>query len=101
ALDVHQALVQPIDLRNPGGQRLQVQSLHREELAGNRTEMFLVGGVDLVAPLARLLIQIFPTGKGASGQEVVLDEPEGPLDARRAVGMTDRMGHEVKTETFG
>ena len=63
--------------------------------------MFLVGGVDLVAPLARLLIQILPTGEGASGQEVVLDEGEGPLHARRTVGITDLMSHEVKAETLG
>ena len=30
AFDVHHALVQPVDLGNPGRQRLQVQPLHRE-----------------------------------------------------------------------
>ena len=30
AFDVHHALMQPVDLGNPGRQRLQVQPLHRE-----------------------------------------------------------------------
>ena len=101
ALDVHQARVEPVDFRNPDGQWLQVQPFHGEELARDGPEMFLVGGVDLVAPLARLLIQVFPTGEGASGQEVILDEREGPLHTRRTVGIADRMRHEVKAETLG
>src|SRR5215472_4359004 len=63
--------------------------------------MFLVSGVDLVAPLASLLIEILPIGEGTSGQEVPFDKVEGPLHARRAVGMAELMGHEVKAETLG
>ena len=100
AFDVHHALVQPVDLGNPGRQRLQVQPLDREQLAGNRADMFLVRGVDLVAPLARLLIQILPTGERAPGQKVVLDEPEGPFHARRTVGIADLMRHELKPEAL-
>src|SRR5215831_6940256 len=63
--------------------------------------MFLIGGVDLIAPLAGLLIQIFPTGEGAPGQEVSLYKAERPFDARRALGVAELMGCEVKAETLG
>src|ERR1700757_1599968 len=60
--------------------------------------MLLVSGVDLVAPLARLLIQIFPTGEGPSGEEVSLDKAERPLYAGGAIGVTQFMRHESKPE---
>jgi hypothetical protein len=41
--DIHQALMQPVDLRNPGRQRFQTQTLHREQLARNRADMFFIG----------------------------------------------------------
>ena len=63
--------------------------------------MFLVGRIDLIAPLARLLIQILPTGKRAPRQKVVLDEPERPLHARRAVGMPELVSHKAKGKALG
>ena len=74
AFHIHQALMQPVDFRNPRRQRFQMQPLDREQLARHRADMFLVSRVDLVAPLPRLLIQILPTGERAPGQKVVLDE---------------------------
>src|SRR5229473_8412744 len=62
--------------------------------------MFLVCGVDLVAPLPRLLIQILPTGECAPGQKVVFDEPEGPFHAGRTVGIPNRVRYEPETETL-
>src|SRR5580704_14291382 len=61
--------------------------------------MLLVGGVDLVAPLARLLIQIFPTGEGPSGEEVSLDKAERSLYTGGAIGVAQLMCHESEPET--
>src|SRR5882762_5047515 len=98
--DIDQPLLQPVDFRNPRRQRLQMQPLDREQLAGNRPNMFLVSRVDLIAPLPRPLIQILPTGEGAPGQKVGLYEPERPLYARRTVGIANRVCHKLKAETF-
>ena len=38
--------------------------------------MFLVSSIDFVAPLTRLLIEVVPTGEGAPGEKVILDEVE-------------------------
>ena len=62
--------------------------------------MFLISGVDLVAPLPRLLIQVSPVGELTAGQEVRLYEPEGPFYARGTVGISDRVRHELKAETL-
>src|ERR1700681_2688515 len=62
--------------------------------------MFLVSGVDFVAPLPRLLIQILPTGESAPGQKVVFDEPEWPFHAGRAIGIPNRVRYEPETETL-
>ena len=62
--------------------------------------MFLVSGVHFVAPLARLPIQILPTGECAPGQKVVFDEPEGPFYAGRTIGIPNRMRYEPKPEAF-
>src|SRR5450759_3329730 len=60
--------------------------------------MFLISGVDLVAPLACLTVQILPTGERTASQKVTLDKPEGPFYARRAVGVAPLMRHEAKPE---
>src|ERR1017187_7221144 len=60
--------------------------------------MFLISGVDFVAPLARLIVQILPTGERSARQKVALDKPEGPFYARRAVGIAPLMCHEAKPE---
>src|ERR1022692_4502708 len=62
--------------------------------------MFLVSRVDLLAPLPRLPIQIVPAGEGTACQKVGLDEPEGPLYARRTVNVADRVRLELKAEPF-
>jgi hypothetical protein len=51
-----------------------MQAFHREQFARYRPDMLLVSRVDLVAPLARLLIQILPTGERTPRQKVVFDE---------------------------
>ncbi len=81
SFDIDQALLQPVDFRNPRRQRLQMQVFSGEQLTGNCADMFLVSRVDFIAPLPRPLIQIFPTAEGASRQEVILDEMEGTLHA--------------------
>ena len=71
-----------------------------EQLTGNRTDMFFVRAVDAIAPLAGLLIQVLPTGEGASGEEVVVDKIERPLDACRAIGIATLVSGEAKAEAF-
>src|ERR1700693_1061728 len=71
-----------------------------EQLSRNRADMFLVSRVDLIAPLPRPLIQILPTAEGAPRQKVILDEMEGTLDARRTIRISNRVRHELETETL-
>src|SRR5712671_3026802 len=86
AFDVDDAFVKTVDLRNPGRQWLQARLFQGKQFAGNGVKVFLVSGVDAIAPLTRLPIQIFPGGEGAAGEEVVFDEVERTLDS----GGTDR-----------
>ena len=97
---VHRALMQAIHFGNPRRQRFQMQALDREQFARHGADMFLVSRVDAVAPLARLLIQIVPTGERAAGQKVVFDEGKRAFHARRAVGVADLMRHEAEPEAF-
>src|SRR5215471_11164926 len=90
--------MQAVDLRNPRRQRLQLRPLHGEELARHRTKVLLVCGVDLVAPLPCLLIQIFPTGEGPPGEEVSFDKAEWPLHASGAISMTQFVSRESEPE---
>src|SRR5579872_54434 len=62
--------------------------------------MLLVSGVDLVAPLACLLIQILPTGEGAPGEEVSLDKAEWPLHPGRATGVAQFVSRESEPEAL-
>ena len=62
--------------------------------------MFLICGVDLVAPLARLPIQILPTGECAPSQKVVFNEPEWPFYTGRTIGIPNRMRYEPESETL-
>jgi hypothetical protein len=50
--------------------------LKGKQLARNGADVFFVGGVDAIAPLPCLGIQVWPTGEGAAGQEVLLNKPE-------------------------
>src|SRR5438445_8923481 len=94
--------MQPADLGDPGRQRLQAQSLHPEQLPRDRTNVFLVSRVDLVSPLPRLLIEIFPSGERVSRQKVILNEREGPFHARPTVlALPIALRQELKTETLG
>src|SRR6266478_562830 len=97
---VHRAWMQPINGGNPRRQWLEMRALDREQFARHGADMFLVGRVDAVAPLPRLLIQIVPTGKPAARQKVVFDKGEGTLDPRRAVGVAALMRHKVESEAF-
>src|SRR4030088_1030142 len=74
--------------------------LNGKQFPRHRSEMFLVRAVDLVAPLPRLAVQIFPTGKRAAGEKVVLDKREGTFHTRRAVGVAALMGYETESEAF-
>ena len=57
-------------------------------------------GVDLVAPGARLRVQIVEVGKAAPCEEVIFDIIERALDARRPIGVSDGMRDEFKAESF-
>src|SRR5271166_3791221 len=92
--------MQSVDLRNPRWQRFQMQPLDCEQLTRNRADMFLVSRVDLIAPLPGPLVQILPTGEGAPGQKVILDEMEGTFHAPRTIRIPNRMRHELKAETL-
>src|SRR6266851_8412626 len=87
ALDVDEPMMEGVHLRHEERQRAEVRVLGGKQLAGAGVEMALVGGVHLVAKGARLGIEIGEVGKAAAGQEIVLDEMKGPLDAGRAVGI--------------
>ena len=97
---IHDALMKPVYLGNPGGQRFQMRLFGGKQLARNGAEMFFVCRIDAIAPLARLKIQIVPTGESASGKEVVLDKVEGPFDAARTVRIAQFVGSELETEAF-
>src|ERR1700692_234645 len=71
SFDIHQALLQPVDFRNPRQQRLQMQPLDCKQLTRNRADMFLVSRVDLIAPLSRPLIQLLPIAESPPRQEVM------------------------------
>jgi len=77
AFNIHRPLVQTIDFGDPGGQRFQMPLLEGKQLARNGTDVFFIGGVDALAPLPSLAIQVWPTGEGAAGQEVPFNEPDG------------------------
>ena len=100
SFDIHDALMKPVDLRNPNGQRFQMHPFDSKQLARNGADVFLVRRIDAVAPLPCLKIEIFPTGESASGEEVVLDEVEGPFDACRTVGISEFVRAKVETEAF-
>jgi hypothetical protein len=68
------APVQPIHFRDPCRQRFQVQSFDGEQLSRHGAKMLLISGVHLVAPLARLKVEILPAGEGTARQKVVFDE---------------------------
>ena len=87
ALDVDEAVVERVDLRHEERQRMQVRAFGGEELARAGVQLTLGRGVHLVAPGERLRIEIGEVGELAAGQEVVFDEVERALDARRAVGI--------------
>src|SRR6266487_1773728 len=92
--------MQPVDFWYPCRQRLQMQPLDCEQLPRHRADMFLVSRVDLIAPLPRPLIQILPTAKGATRQEVSLNEMKGPFYAARAVGIANRMRHKLEAKAL-
>jgi hypothetical protein len=68
--------MQAVHFGNPRRQRFQMQALDRKQLARHGADMFLVGRVDLIAPLARLVVQLVPTGESAPGKKVILYKME-------------------------
>src|SRR5439155_19419640 len=100
AFDINDALMKPVDFRNPDRERFQMQAFDGEQLAGNGTDMFLVRAVDAIAPLACLLIQVLPAGERPSRKEVVVDKIEWTLDACRAIGIATLVSSEAKAEAF-
>jgi len=75
--------------------------LEGKQLARNGADMFFISGVDAIAPLPGLCIQVWPTGERTASQEVVLNEPERPFDASGAVGIATLVGHKAEVEAFG
>jgi len=66
--------VQDTPYSTPGWPRAKVFQLwpfHREQLTGDGTDMFLISGIDLVTPLARLTVQILPTAEGTPARKFV------------------------------
>ena len=61
----------------------------------------LVVLVDLVTPAAHLSIAVGNICEASPGVEVSLDVVEVSLDAGRAIGVTQGMGDELKSEVFG
>ena len=100
AFHIHRALMQTIHFRNPRRQSFQMQPLHRVELARDSADVFLVGRIDTVAPLPRLLVQIAPGGERAARKKVVFDEGKRTLHTSRAVGVAALMRYKAESEAF-
>src|SRR3989304_1937753 len=96
AFDVDDTLVEAIDLRHPFGERLESGNFRGKELSGGSVEAFAKQGIFLIAPGAGPGIELVPVGKLSSREEVVFDEGEGPLDPRRAVGVSLLVGGKAK-----
>jgi len=75
--------------------------LEGKQLARNGADMLFIGGVDAIAPLPSLPVQVLPTGEGTTGQEVVLNKPERSFYAGGSVGIATLVGHEVEAEALG
>ena len=101
ALDVDEAMMERVDLRDEERQRTQVRPFGGEELARTGVQMPFGRGVHLVAEGARLRIEIGEVGKRAPGEEIVFDEMKRALDARRAVGIALFVGPEDEAEALG
>jgi hypothetical protein len=50
-----------------------MRPFHGKQLARYGTDVFLISGVDAIAPLASLEIEILPAGEPAAGKKVVFD----------------------------
>ena len=98
ALEIDDALVERVDFGNPGRQRAQVRSLDGEQLARPRVEMSLERRIDLVAPRARLAIEVGEVGERAPGDEIALEVIELPLDVGGAIGVALLMRDEPEPE---
>ena len=77
AFQINGPLMQPVDFRNPDGQRLELRLLDGEQFTRDGVQMFLITAVDAITPLASLLVEIRPTGETAAGEEVGFYKPEG------------------------
>ena len=54
AFDIDDAFMKPVDFRNPGRERFQMQALDGEQLARNGADVFFVSAVDAITPLGGL-----------------------------------------------
>lgn len=71
---IHGARMHPVHFGNPLRQRFQMQPLDDEQFPRYGVDVFLIGCIDAVAPLPRLLIEIVPGGERTPGEEVVFEE---------------------------
>ncbi len=101
ALEVDDALMKQVDFRAPQRQAAHRGALENEQLVGAGREASTELRIDLVAPLARLAIGVGEVHELAAGEEIPLDEPERPLDARRAVGIAFLVRDEREIEPAG
>src|SRR2546426_9966783 len=74
AFDIGDALMQSVDLRNPDRERFGMRAFDGEQFAGYRTDVFFVGAVDAIAPLAAWLIRMLSTWERGARQEVSVHE---------------------------
>src|ERR1035441_4772350 len=77
-----------------------MQALDRKQFARHGADMFLIGRVDLIAPLTRLVVQIVPTGECTTGKKVILYKMERSLNESRTVGVAALVRHEAESETL-
>src|SRR5712691_9449917 len=101
ALDINEAMVEGVDFRHEERQRTQVWLFGGEELPRAGVQMPFQCRVHLVAEGPRLAIEIGKVGKGAPGEEIVLDEMKGALNPRRAIRIPFFMGAEDEAEALG
>jgi hypothetical protein len=76
ALTVDDAVVELVDLGDVDRERFERAPLGGEELPRAGVQLAPRGGVDLVAPEARPLVEVAPVGELTAGEEVVVDVVE-------------------------
>lgn len=98
--DIDPSFVQLVDFGDILGKRFEMRLLLDVECAGGGPEVSASAIVDDVAPIDELAVQIVQGREGSTGVEVALDIVERPLDARRAIGITNVVGFELEAEAL-